>query len=312
MKLTDCSLQPLVDYYALARPISWSGVFGRKAPLVVEIGFGMGEVIRRNAKNHPDIHYVGIEQHWERFYKTMKAAGREETPLRNIRFLAVDARVALQRLFGEKTIDHIYCLFPCPWPKKSHVKNRLFSRAFLELLNSRLKPKGQIYFVTDFYPYYQWVLEQVNRKNFDVKTSSIQPQFDTKFERKWVGEGQQEFFELVLTKKKHIQQKPDRDRIMKSYTLKEFSPQAFSFEDIKEDISIIFKDKLYDPALKKCLLRFVVSEEHLTQNFWVTVVWKKDKWRICRTEGQKFFPTTGIIRTLEEVYSQARSLPQTV
>ena len=76
MKLNTCSLSPLVDYYDVERPVDWTQIFDRNAPLVVEIGFGMGEVILRNAQNNPQTNYLGIEQHWERIYKTMKAIDR--------------------------------------------------------------------------------------------------------------------------------------------------------------------------------------------------------------------------------------------
>ena len=81
--------------------------------------------------------------------------------LENVRLLKIDARVAFERLFLPQTIDHIHCLFPCPWPKKGHVKHRLFSNVFLKLINSRLKQKGQVKIVTDFCLTGEWVRGEI-------------------------------------------------------------------------------------------------------------------------------------------------------
>jgi len=168
-----------------------------------KIGFGMGEFLVRCATDSPNRNFVGLEQHWERIYKTLRrlersrfadpGAGHPD----NIKILRIDARVAFERLFSPRSIDVIYCLFPCPWPKKGHVKHRLFSKKFLRLLNSRLKAKGMIKIVTDFFPYYEWMLTQIPTTGFDAATQTTQPQYGTKFERKWCEEGQKEFFELL-------------------------------------------------------------------------------------------------------------------
>ena len=225
----------------------------------------------------------------------------------NIRVLDIDARVAFDRLFAERSIDHLYCLFPCPWPKKGHVKNRLFARAFQNMLNNRLKDGAQIYFVTDHQPYFDWVCEEVDQQYFQIETSSIAPQFDTKFERKWMAEGQKEFFELVLTKQKHFDHVIAKDVEVKSFVLKDFDPNQFSFKNVLGPINIIFKDHLYDAEQQCFKAMFIVSEQHLTQYFWVTIMKKKGQWRIFKSDGQKFFPTPGIVQTLEEVNKQIKA-----
>ena len=139
MKSEYCSFKSLVSPYDLKKPIDWDQQFSRRAPMDVEIGFGMGEVLMRMARKSPRRNFVGIEQHWERICKTLRAMTKEQVAdpaiFRNIRVLRVDARVVFERLFAPRSIDAIYCLFPCPWPKKGHVKNRLFANDFLRLLN---------------------------------------------------------------------------------------------------------------------------------------------------------------------------------
>ena len=113
----------------MKRPADWSGHFASAQPVDVEIGFGNGDFLVRTAQTQPQRNFVGIEQQWERVYKTLKKVNRSE--IDNVRVLLVDAWVALERLFLPRSIERIYCLFPCPWPKKEHAKHRLFSQSFL-------------------------------------------------------------------------------------------------------------------------------------------------------------------------------------
>ena len=310
MKSKDCSFTALVSPYDLKRPIHWSGQFDRCAPTDVEIGFGMGEVLMRMARESPDRNFIGIEQHWERICKTLRVMTKERSlaPGRfgNIRILRVDARVVFERLFASKSIDTIYCLFPCPWPKKGHIKHRLFNNDFLRLLNNRLKKGGTIEIVTDFYPYLEWVLAQVKGTGFRVETATIHPRYDTKFERKWRDEGQEEFFKLDLFKKKHIGVPVKKDIILKSYTLNKFNADRLQLRDEKGKISVIFKDTVFDRDKQKVMIHALVAEEHLTQHLWITIIKKERAWRIARAEGQNFFPTPGIAKALALAYEAAK------
>ena len=310
MTKKNCSFKPVVSPYALKKPINWIEQFGRSAPIDVEIGFGMGEVLMRLAQENPGRNYVGIEQHWERIYKTLRAIMLQQSvdfdKLDNIRILKVDARIVFERLFPPKSIDTIYCLFPCPWPKKSHIKHRLFTNDFLRLLNNRLSRDGMLKIVTDFYPYYEWVLQQSEHTGFNVEPKTIEPRYGTKFERKWLDEGQKKFFELNFIKKRHIVVPVKEDCILKNYVLEEFNPRFFQFENVIGDISVIFKDMVTDNDRQKVMIHVLVAEEYMTQHLWVRIVSKQGHWRITRAEGQNFFPTPGIAKALELVYRAAK------
>jgi len=309
MKLKNCSLKPLVFYHQSGHPIDWARCFNRQVPLEVEIGFGMGEFLVRTAQECRDRNFIGIEQHWERIFKTLRRMDESSStgqPLDNIRIVQLDARVALERLFTPKSIDKIYSLFPCPWPKKGHVKHRLFSRYFFKLLNNRLKDDGQIKIVTDFYPYCEWILEQIEPREFSVETKTIEPQFDTKFERKWLEEGQEKFFEISLQKIKHVHIPVKEDVSLKAHKLNEFNYDRFEFVDEKGDLTIVLKDSIYDPKRKKAMVHLVVAEEELNQHIWITIVYKQGAWHVVRSQGQNFFPTPGITKALELVYNAAK------
>ncbi|MFA5089100.1 MAG: tRNA (guanosine(46)-N7)-methyltransferase TrmB, partial [Candidatus Omnitrophota bacterium] len=287
MKEKIFPLQPIVLYDQVERPIDWSREFHAPAPLDVEIGFGNGEFLVRTAKENPGRHFVGIEQHWERTYKTLGRIARED--IANVRVLLVDAALAFERLFSPLTIDNIYCLFPCPWPKKRHVSHRLFSREFLRLLNSRLVKKGQLKIVTDFLPYRDWILEQIERTGFSKETKEIQPQYGTKFERKWLEEGQKEFYQLRLIKERHIRVPLKEDVQLRTYSLDNFNAQNFTMEDDRDgEEKVIFKEFLYDGKREKAMVYLVVAEKDLTQHLWVAIAHGSDRWYVCPAEGNRF------------------------
>lgn len=305
----ECSLLPLVSYEQMTPPIDWERRFGRVSPLEVEIGFGQGEVLVRKAAEHPERDFIGIEMNWPRIFKTMKTVtrfqSRRPAALNNIRILDIDAVFALQHFFAPGSIDHVYALFPCPWPKKKHVRHRLFSTDFLTLLNHRLKADGTVQIVTDFLPYREWVLEQVPGTGFDVRTRDIRPMFETKFERKWRRKGQEIFYEIVLrkTSPKTVTAKEFVD--VKSYRLNAFDPERFVFTDHTGPVSVIFKDYLYDSRRQKAEVYVLVAEQQLVQHFRVSIFKKEDFWRVCKSEGQLFFPTPGIALAIDLVYRAA-------
>lgn len=299
---------PIIPHLQIQRPVVWHEQFGRRAPLEVEIGFGHGEVLVRGALAHAGCDYVGIELNWDRMCKTlMRIAGVSPRP-GNIRLLKIDARTAFERLFLPRTIDRVQCLFPCPWPKKGHIKHRLFSAAFLKLVNSRLKPDGQVNIVTDFLPYREWVLGQIEDAGFKALVNNIEARYDTKFERKWQKKGQKEFYELTLTKVESRSVPVKEDTPLKGYQLKKFDPAKFCFQHQTGEISVIFKEMLFDPVKQKAMIHVVAAEEGLTQHLWVAVIKKGKIWRVCKADGQSVLPTPAVARAIELVYEAGKTL----
>lgn len=310
------SLDPLLDVFDQPRPADWGSIFRNTGPLEVEIGFGLGEVLLRKASDNPGRNYIGIEENWERIYKTLKNltvyAGRDISGVRpgNVRILAADARQVFRRLFAESTVDHIYCLFPCPWPKKAHAKHRLFSSEFLRLLNSRLKSGAALMLVTDFRPYADWIISQNEQGDagFDVCQEAVLPRFATKFEKKWRLKGQKEFHQLLFYKRRHMAAPVLEDCPMKAYKLLDFIPDKFVFADHKsKGVSVIFKSKLYDPQQKEMVVLLTVAEGQLTQHVRVSIVYKEKFWRVMRADGQKFFPTPGVVLAVKLAYEAAEA-----
>lgn len=306
LRVKYLSLKPLIDPYETDRPFRWERFFGNPRPVDVEIGCGLGEFLVRTAAAAPEKNFVGIEMEWKRLVKTLRKI--ELSGLGNVRVLRLDAVAAFERLFAPRSIDKIYCLFPCPWPKEKHIKHRLFSRNFLRLLNSRMTAGGELLVVTDHYPYVEWIRGHLRATGLGLAERKISPRFDTKFERKWTAAGQREFFEMHFSKKRHIDVPLKEDAPVKKFYEKDFSPDRFQMQDHKGDVTVIPKDFLFDGKQRKAMVHVLVSEENLTQNVWISIARSGEKWRIALPRGGIVFPTAGVNKALELV---ARAVQKT-
>ena len=128
-------------------PIDPVAVFGRRAPLVVEVGFGRGDALLEAAAARPDRDHVGIEVHTPGIGYFLARA--DERGVGNVRVLFGDAREALRHHFPERSLEEIRIWFPDPWPKARHHKRRLVQPGFAALAASRLRPGGRILAATD-------------------------------------------------------------------------------------------------------------------------------------------------------------------
>jgi len=140
-----------------AQPLDPAAVFGRIAPLTVEIGFGSGEHLAALAQAHPGRDHLGIEVHPPGVGRLLLLAGR--AGLTNLRIVCHDAVEVLERAVAPGSIDEFLILFPDPWPKKRHHKRRLIQPAFVRLVADRLRPGGVLRLATDWEPYAAQMLE---------------------------------------------------------------------------------------------------------------------------------------------------------
>ncbi len=297
--IPNISLKNFFSHFDVPRPVDWDRQFPSSAPLDLEIGCGSGEFIHKLAQDNRERNFVGIDQQWERICKTLNkiAAG----DLANVRILMVDVRIALERLFKPGSIENIYCLFPCPWPKKKHIKHRLFANDFLRLANSRLIDQGTLTIVTDHKPYAEWILDETGSSGFSIRTQTVRPRYDTKFERKWVEGGQKKFFEIFLKKNKHINIPVKRDAGVNPCTIKKFDPKKFKFTDLRGSPAIVYKGMVRDDQKKSAMIHLVVAEENMTQHFWASIIRTSKGWKVAAAEGMRYIPTQGIARAMQMV-----------
>jgi tRNA (guanine-N7-)-methyltransferase len=212
-----------------------------------------------------------------------------------------DARVAFDRLLDEKSIQSIHALFPCPWPKQKHAKHRLFSRPFLTLLSSRLVEEGELLLVTDDRIYHGWILKQIPDKGFHIQRDMVPRQFYTKYEEKWHRMGQDEFFQIKLEKKHHLKRPVKEDLTLKTLHIKRFNPQEFRPRNARGEITVDFKEFLYDQEKEKGMVRTVIVEEHFIQHVWIDIAKGSKDWLIQPAKGCSMLPTAGVQRALDLV-----------
>lgn len=167
--------------------INFVDIFGNTNPIIVEIGFGMGDATWQIAKANPNINYIGIEVHTPGVGKLLSEIQKNE--LKNLYIIEYDAMEVLQNIFGDNSINGFHIFFPDPWPKKKHHKRRMLQRPRTDLLAKKLSAGGYLYFVTDWLEYAEFALEQLTdtpglKNKYD---GFAEPQLwrnQTKFERK--------------------------------------------------------------------------------------------------------------------------------
>jgi len=299
------SLEPFLPWRQVERPVDWAQHFGREAPLELEIGFGNGERLARRARQHPELNLVGLDISWpsaRRCLRKIALAG-----LRNVLLVQADARVALRALFRQGSLSRVDSLFPCPWPADKHRGRRLFSADFLRLLNSRLEAGAVFRLVTDHRRFFQWVQEQARQgeTGFQWDWRIRGPGLETKYERKWLGQGQEEFYELTFSKVRHLEVPDWEDEVLQAYHLESFDPETFVCRDFPGPERVSFKDLVFDPQKRLGLLQTVVVEGDFQQAFWLEFRWQGAYWSLRPALGCGLVPTRGVRRALELAYRQA-------
>ena len=131
--------------------------FGRQAPQVLEIGFGMGDATAQIAQTLPDVDFIGIEVHTPGVGALLKRIG--ELDLHNLRLIQHDAVEVLEHMVAPNSLAGVHVFFPDPWHKKKHNKRRLIQPTFVRLLVSRLAHGAYLHGATDWQPYAEQMLE---------------------------------------------------------------------------------------------------------------------------------------------------------
>jgi tRNA (guanine-N7-)-methyltransferase len=126
-------------------------IFNRKAPVILEIGFGMGNSLLQMAEENPDNNYIGIDVHRPGVGHLLACIA--EKNLKNICVFCEDAVSVLEQSIPDSSLSAIYIFFPDPWPKKRHQKRRLIQPELVNLLNKKLKPAGIVHLATDWEDY---------------------------------------------------------------------------------------------------------------------------------------------------------------
>ena len=177
-------------------------LFGRAAPKILEIGFGMGETTAAIAREHPENDYLGIEVHTPGVGSLLKRIA--DLHLENVRVVQHDAVEVLEHMIAPSVLTGVNVFFPDPWPKKRHHKRRLIQAPFVALLASRMKPGATVHACTDWEEYARQMLQVLSADRALENTASgyaerpdTRP--ETKFERRGLDLGHR-VWDLVFRK----------------------------------------------------------------------------------------------------------------
>jgi tRNA (guanine-N7-)-methyltransferase len=186
-----------------AKPLDAHAVFGRNAPLVLEIGFGMGQATAEIAAARPETDFLGVEVHTPGVGALLKRIG--EMGLSNVRIVQHDAVEVLEHMIAPSSLAGVHIFFPDPWHKKKHHKRRLIQPGFVNKLVTRLAPGGYLHCATDWQPYAEQMLDVLTAEAALVNTADAyapKPAYRplTKFEQRGLKLGHG-VWDLVFTRR---------------------------------------------------------------------------------------------------------------
>lgn len=169
--------------------IDFARVFGRSAPVILEIGFGNGESLAAIAGSHPLNNYMGIEVHRPGVGSLLLRL--EQRQIDNVRVVCHDAAEVVRKNIPDNSLDAIFIFFPDPWPKKKHHKRRLVQAGFVQQLRQKLKVGGRLHMATDWQDYAEHMLAVMSAADGFSNTATSgdfcsRPDYrpETRFERR--------------------------------------------------------------------------------------------------------------------------------
>ncbi|MPZ45215.1 MAG: tRNA (guanosine(46)-N7)-methyltransferase TrmB [Betaproteobacteria bacterium] len=172
-------------------PLDFARVFLRSAPVVLEIGFGMGETSAEIAASTPQSDYLGVEVHAPGVGSLLRMIEARE--LTNLRIVQHDAAEVVEHMIAAASLSGIHIFFPDPWPKKRHHKRRLLQVSFARLLVTRLRPGGYLHVATDWQDYAEWIVDVLGQTELENSAERYAPRPAyrplTKFERRGLALG---------------------------------------------------------------------------------------------------------------------------
>ena len=153
-------LMPTIGVPFSRQLLDLPAIFGRNAPTILEIGFGMGDTTAEIAASHPEQDYLGVEVHTPGVGALLKLV--EARGLRNVRVIEHDVQDVLDHQLPDGYLTGIHVFFPDPWPKARHHKRRLIQKQLVTKLHKKLRPGGYLHLATDWPDYAEQMIEAVD------------------------------------------------------------------------------------------------------------------------------------------------------
>jgi tRNA (guanine-N7-)-methyltransferase len=185
--MTTAQVRALEHYWPIwgidytSTPINPEDIFGRSAPLVIEIGFGNGELLASMAADNPDKNFIGIEVHEPGVGHCLLCL--HEHSLTNVRLIRHDAIDVLNQQIPDRSLHGVNLFFPDPWPKKRQHKRRIVQADFVSLLSHKIEIGGTFHAATDWANYAEHIDSTVcANPAFRASAAETSKRPETKFE----------------------------------------------------------------------------------------------------------------------------------
>lgn len=286
----------LLPWRRLPFPVPWPEVFGRTAPLHLEVGFGDGRYTVRRAQETPSANYVGLEISSASLQRARSRVAREGVG--HVRLLKVGANFAVRHLFAPRSVASIVVNFPDPWPKERHVEHRLLQRSFFRLAATRLAEAGEIRLATDHPEYLAFARDEAVASGVvDLVDAEPPPAvFETKYALKWREQGKPLYYQIFRKRGEPDEAYPplERPTLMPHALLKGALPATIPFEKmvapygdghvILHEVATSLGGDASPTAGARLLVRATVDEPDIRQQLLVVVQQRSSDEAIVRIE----------------------------
>ena len=288
-------------------PVKWEKIFGRAAPLAVEVGCGNGEFLLNWARSCPDWNFLGIELSLASGERIQSRIFSHH--LENVRILRDDARFVLSELFADQSITQLVMNFPDPWPKEKHRERRLITSSFIKTLGAVLTVDGLFELYTDQEWYAGKARELFSSSPlFTAREVEINPQREvsTKYERKWREQNRPIYrFQAIKCRNGEIKRQLENNQMPHFYLQGEVTPdqiEALTGVTRNQDNQVYkIREVFSSPDRQAYLLRTVTSDRDYVQNFFILVARHDQGYIVKIDRGYQPYRTPAVKTAVQEV-----------
>lgn len=306
----------LVDWQRESWPVPWERVFGRSAPLALEIGFGNGSFLAEQGLIRPERDHLGIELSWTaatHLFRRLQRGGQA-----NVRVLLGDAEALVRHLLAPGVLCEVFVNHPCPWPKARHHGRRLLARGFLACLAERMQPGARLTVVTDHAEYATWLGQELVSQSAlvsshaSVEVPALAGRAPTKYQLKAMAQGIPihyfEWHKAPSAREVFLPRAQPSETSMPTLTLsgevasrelfRDFRPVLF--RERHEEVEVVVKlEAVYQRTdAPVWLVETLVQEDHLGQQFGIDVVQRGAALLLKPSALGRPHPTHGVKRAV--------------
>jgi len=270
-------------------PLNPAELFGREAPLAVEIGFGNGHFLQEAAQARPDWSFIGIEKSWACVKRLIRRL--DESALTNVLVLEGEGRFLLEKTIRPGTVDRMFIHHPDPWPRPVHHSRRIVQADFLELVADRLASDGLVRLATDHAALAEWISEHLDGCDRLVPPAGKVEDFAPGLVTRWAAKAEKRGisirrFDRVRAPGPVPETEVNKGGGMANVTLKgpagprelfpEFKGGAFTHSNHGVEVVVRFSRLFRQADESSWLIEAMVLEGGLTQHLGVSVILRED------------------------------------